>query len=207
MTPRIKLTTVLLGFGLIIAFVPENTTKPFRLTASEMLNEVQYGTELIHPDELADWLINNDPSIQLIDIRSADEFDNFHLDGAINIPLNQILDDEWVDFLDQDIKMNILYSNGTTRAHEAWMISRQLGYENNTVLMGGLNYWTETILNPNKPKSTSPDDEIAKYEFRKGASQYYGGAPDKSSPNTENKSKKPTIKRRKKKKKVPDGSC
>ena len=90
MTPRIKLTTVLLGFGLIIAFVPENTTKPFRLTASEMLNEVQYGTELIHPDELADWLINNDPSIQLIDIRSADEFDNFHLDGAINIPLNTI---------------------------------------------------------------------------------------------------------------------
>ena len=167
MTPRIKLTTVLLGFGLIIAFVPENTTKPFRLTASEMLNEVQYGTELIHPDELADWLINNDPSIQLIDIRSADEFDNFHLDGAINIPLNQILDDEWVDFLDQDIKMNILYSNGTTRAHEAWMISRQLGYENNTVLMGGLNYWTETILNPNKPNPLLPTMKLQNMNLEK----------------------------------------
>ena len=207
MTPRNKLTAVLLGFGLIIAFVPENTTKPFRLTASEMLNEVQYGSELIHPDELAEWLINNDPSIQLIDIRSAAEFENFHLDDAINIPLNQLLDNEWVDYLDQDVKMNILYSNGTTRAHEAWMISRQLGYENNTVLMGGLNYWTETILNPSEPNSTSPDDEIAKYEFRKGASQYFGGASNSTPSATEGKSKKPQIKRRKKKKKVPDGSC
>ncbi|MBT3216869.1 MAG: rhodanese-like domain-containing protein [Candidatus Marinimicrobia bacterium] len=206
MTPRNKLTAVLLGFGLIIAFVPENTTKPFRLTASEMLNEVQYGSELIHPDELAEWLINNDPSIQLIDIRSRDEFQNFHLDGAINIPLNQLLDDEWVDFLDQDIKMNILYSNGTTRAHEAWMISRQLGYENNTVLMGGLNYWTETILNPNKPKSTSPDDEIAKYEFRKGASQYFGSGGISKTTSTKTKITKPKIKQRKKKK-APEGGC
>ncbi|MBC8346495.1 MAG: rhodanese-like domain-containing protein [Candidatus Marinimicrobia bacterium] len=207
MISRIKLTVIFLGLGLIIAFVPENTTKPYRLTASEMLDEVQYGSELIHPDELAEWLIDKDPSIQLIDIRSSDEFEKFHLIGAINIPINQILDDEWADYLDQDIKMNILYSNGTTLAHEAWMISRQLGYENNTVLMGGLNYWTETILNPNKPESTSPDDEIAKYEFRKGASQYFGGSANAQSSSKVSKSKKPIIKRRKKKKKVPDGSC
>jgi len=116
------------------------------------------------------------------------------------------LDDEWVDFLDQDIKMNILYSNGTTRAHEAWMISRQLGYENNTVLMGGLNYWTETILNPNKPKSTSPDDEIAKYEFRKGASQYFGSGGISKTTSTKTKITKPKIKQRKKKK-APEGGC
>lgn len=31
------------------------------------------------------------------------------------------------------------------------MITRQLGYQNNYVLMGGLNYWAEAIINPEPP--------------------------------------------------------
>ena len=44
--------------------------------------------------------------------------------------------------------MNIFYSNGTITANEAWMVTRQLGYKNNFVLEGGLNYWFDAILNP-----------------------------------------------------------
>jgi rhodanese-related sulfurtransferase len=171
-----------------------------------MLNEVKYRSEMVSSDELADWMVNQDPSIQLIDIRTPKEFDQFHLENALNIPLSQILDEEWIDFLDQGIKMNILYSNGTTLAHEAWMISRQLGYENNYVLQGGLNYWTETILNPSAPSPYSADDEIAKYEFRKGASQYFGGEMKSTNESKKTKTDKPIIKRRKKKK-APQGGC
>mgnify|MGYP003958587079 CR=1 FL=1 len=207
MIPRLLLSAVYFGLGIIIAFVPENTTKPFRLTAEQMLNEVKYRSEMVSSDELADWMVNQDPSIQLIDIRTPKEFDQFHLENALNIPLSQILDEEWIDFLDQGIKMNIFYSNGTTLSHEAWMITRQLGYENNYVLQGGLNYWTETILNPTAPSLFSADDEIAKYEFRKGASQYFGGGGVKSSASqAKSKASKPKIKR-KKKKKAPQGGC
>ena len=202
-----RLTAILLGLGLVIAFVPENTTKPYRLSAADMLTEVQFGTEMISPDELADWLINKDPSIQLIDVRTPKDYNQFHLDGALNIPLSKILDNEWVDYVDQGIKMNIFYSNGTTLSHEAWMLTRQLGYENNYVLQGGLNFWTETILNPSAPSPYSADDEIAKYEFRKGASQYFGGGGVKSSTSqAKSKASKPKIKR-KKKKKAPQGGC
>jgi hypothetical protein len=55
------------------------------------------------------------------------------------------------------------------------MLTRQMGYQNNYVLQGGLNYWSETILNPSAPSSTSPDEEIAKYDFRKGAGMALGG--------------------------------
>lgn len=207
MTPRLRLTSIVIILGMIIAFVPENTTKPYKLTASELLEEVQYGTEMVSPDDLAEWLINNDPSIQLIDIRTPNEYEQFHLDNAMNIPLSQLLDEAWIDYLDQGIMMNIFYSNGTTLSHEAWMITRQLGYENNYVLQGGLNYWTETILNPSAPALTSPDDEIAKYTFRKGASQYFGGGSiTQSTAATKSKASKPKIKR-KKKKKAPDGGC
>lgn len=207
MTPRLRLTSIIIILGMVIAFVPENTTKPYKLTASELLEEVQYGTEMVSPDALAEWLINKDPSIQLIDIRTPNEYEQFHLDNAMNIPLSQLLAEEWVDYLDQGVRMNIFYSNGTTLAHEAWMITRQLGYENNYVLQGGLNYWTETIMNPAEPALTSPDDEIAKYAFRKGASQYFeGGSVTQSTATTKSKAPKPKIKR-KKKKKAPEGGC
>jgi len=205
--PRVLLSFIVLLFGLSVAMIPENTTQPYKLTSVAMLDEVQYGSELIHPDELAGWLINKDPSIQLLDVRSPEEYEKFSLGNAINIPLSDILSEEWVDYLDQGVKMNILYCNGSTQAHEAWMILRQLGYENNYVLQGGLNYWVETILNPQSPKSTDPNDIIAKYDFRKGASQYFGGGAVSSTDSSNSSTTKKPVIKRKSKKKAPEGGC
>jgi rhodanese-related sulfurtransferase len=161
--------------ALVIAFVPENTTRPYKLTAEQLLTEIRTGTQFISPDEVADKIIQKDPSIQLIDVRNPREFDQFSLPGAINIPLQDILSENWVDVLNQGTKMNIFYSNGSTEANEAWLLTRQLGYQNNYVLQGGLNYWMETVLNPSKPGTIGSNDEIARYDFRKAASMALGG--------------------------------
>ena len=55
------------------------------------------------------------------------------------------------------------------------MITRQLGYNNLFVLEGGLNFWIETIINPKKPASTSPNEELARYDFRQAAGSALGG--------------------------------
>ncbi len=175
MKPLHYLTMVLLILALIIALVPQNTTRPYKLTAEELLAEIRTGTQFISPDEVADKIIQKDPSIQLIDVRNPREFDMFSLPGAINIPLQDILSENNADALNQGTKMNILYSNGSTEANEAWLLTRQLGYQNNYVLQGGLNYWMETILNPSKPENVISNDEIARYDFRKAASMALGG--------------------------------
>ncbi len=169
------LTLVLLIMALIIALVPQNTTRPYKLSAEQLLSEIRTGTQFISPDEVADKIVQKDPSIQLIDVRNPREFDMFSLPGAINIPLQDILSENNFDLLNQGTKMNILYSNGSTEANEAWLLTRQLGYQNNYVLQGGLNYWMETILNPLKPASITSNDEIARYDFRKAASMALGG--------------------------------
>lgn len=202
---RLILASVFIPLGIIIAAIPENTTKQFKLTAEELLDEVKDGTQFVSTDEIADMLIQKDPSLQLIDVRSQAEFEKFSLPGAINIPLTQILSDEYEEYIDQGIKMNVFYSNGNLKATEAWMLTRQLGYENNFVMQGGLNYWAETILNPQAPKSVMADDEIAKYDFRKGASAALGGGNAVvTNANTTNKPK-PVIKKKKKKKRVTGG--
>ena len=157
MNARLILATVVIPLGLIIAAVPENTTKPYKLTAEQLLEEVKSGTQYLQPEEVADMVISKDPTLQLIDIRPVDEFEKFSLPGAINIPLVDILSPEWEETINQDVKMNVFYSNGTNDANQAWMITRQLGYQNNYVLQGGVNYWAETIMNPEVPPITSPN--------------------------------------------------
>ena len=95
--------------------------------------------------------------------------------NAINIPLSNLLADEYTDILNQHTYVNVLYSNGSVYANQAWMITRQLGYDNNFVLEGGLNYWFGNILSPEAPSVTSPDEEFAKYDFRKSAAAALGG--------------------------------
>ena len=205
MKTRIILATFLIPLGLIIAAVPNYKTISSNVSPNEILSEVKSGIQIITTDEVAEMIIAKDPSLTLIDIRNPEEFEKFSLPGAINIPIDNILSDEWIDLFDQDIKMNVLYSNGTTKSNEAWMLLRQMGFENNYVLQGGLNYWAETILNPFPPANISPDDEIAKYDFRKGAGQALGSGNISVNPDSENIPKKPVIKRKNKKKRAAGG--
>jgi rhodanese-related sulfurtransferase len=174
MNPRVILSTAIIGLGLIIAAVPQNTTRPYKVDASQLLVEIKNGQQFINPEEVADMLVQNDPSIQLIDVRNPDEFNSFSLPGAINIPLESILLKDFEDILNQDTKTNVFYSNGTLQANEAWMLTRQIGFKNNYVLMGGLNYWVESIANPQKPSNSSANEELARYNFRLAAGSALG---------------------------------
>ncbi len=175
MKPLKLLALFVIPLGIIIAAVPPDRVKHFRLTADELLQEAGAGVQFVSPDVVADMLVQKDPSLRLIDVRTPEEFDGYHMEGAINIPLSSLLSDEYTDILNQEAYMNVFYSNGSVYANQAWMITRQLGYENNFVLEGGLNYWFGNILSPEAPSQTNPNEEFAKYDFRKSAAAALGG--------------------------------
>lgn len=206
MKPLNLLALILLPMGIIIAAVPQNTTKHLRISASEMLAEVNTRTQYIAPEEVADMIVTKEPRLRLIDVRSQEEFEKFSLPGAVNIPLSDLLSEQYTDILNQDTKTNVFYSNGTLEANEAWMITRQLGFPNNFVLEGGLNYWFEAIMNPQKPASTSSDEELAKYDFRMSAGQALGGGGVVKTITTETSPEsKPVVKTAGRKKKAAGG--
>jgi len=205
MNARIILALIFVPVAFVLAFAPAKTNKPFKLTASELLDEVNSSVQYKFPDEIADRLIQQDPFLILVDVRSPEEYEKFSLPGAINIPLPQLLTDDNLSILSQTDFEHVFFSNGTVSAAEAWMITRQLGYENNFVLMGGLNYWAEVIMNPEQPASTSPNDEIAKYDFRKGASMVLGGGAEASQQSVISAPKPPVVANTQKKKRVAGG--
>lgn len=201
------LALIIIPLGIIIAAMPADKVNQSRLTPDELLQEAGAGVQFISPDVVADMLVQKDPSLRLIDVRTPEEFEKYSLPGAINVPLSNLLSDEYTDNLNQDAYMNVFYSNGSVYANQAWMITRQLGYENNLVLEGGLNYWFGNILSPETPSQTSPDEEFARYDFRKSAAAALGGggviSTDATAPAP--RAVKPPVTAKAKKK--PSGGC
>ena len=111
MKPLHLLALILVPLGLVIALTPANTIRPYKIPAEILLQEIKSGAQYVSPDEVADLIIEKDPSILLIDVRPQKEYEKFSLPGAINITLENILSDEWTETLNQDVKTNILFSN------------------------------------------------------------------------------------------------
>ena len=165
----------MLSLGLILAFVPKEAMKSEKVSQKQIISELKEKAYFITADALAAMLVEKDPTVKLVDVRDAFEFQKYSLPNATNLNIENIVSDEWSEFMNQDKYTIVIYSNGNVDAVEAWMLCRMKGYENIFVLQGGLNNWYETILNPQKPASTMADEELAKYEFRKAAGSSLGG--------------------------------
>ncbi len=204
MSTRVILTIVFISFGLIAAILPEKDYSSQELDAKQLLHEIQVENYMISADEIAEALINEDPEYQLIDVRSEEEFKQYSLPGAINIPFEKLFDEESLAYIDQIARKNVFYSNGTTKASEAWMLAKQKGFQNNYILRGGLNNWYKTIIEPNEPASADDVEAYYEYQARLGAKQFFTGQGAAQSSGAKKKARAP-IKR--KKKKMVAGGC
>lgn len=161
--------------GIVAAILPFKDNSNQEISAEKLLLEMNLDSRYYTTDQIAGLIINEDPSLLLIDVRPAKEFDVYHLTNAINIPLKSILNEEFLEVFSQDYTKKVLYGNGTIAADKAWMILRRIGYSNVFVMTGGLTSWVETILKPTLPDASKADIvELEKYQVRLAASQYFG---------------------------------
>ena len=146
MNARIKITVLLVGLGILLAFMPNPSSKTFKLKPDELLEKS--GSEEIYfsVDEVARFVNNEDSTVQLIDLRDADEFRKCNIPGSVNIPLADLLNPEWSVYFNQKNIRTIFYGNSDKNANIAWTIATGLGTENCFVMKGGLNEWFKTVM-------------------------------------------------------------
>lgn len=168
------LAGIMILFGVVLLFMPEKQNTE-QVSPDQLMGELNEQTRFIGTDEVAERIINKDPSIMLVDVRSMYDYTDFSLPGAVNIPLEEILLEDWKDYVDQDVRSVIFFSNGTIDAEKAWILTRRLGYTNNYIMKGGLNCWIDDIIKPTKPPVTASSEEFDRYQFRLGASRFFGG--------------------------------
>ena len=137
---------MLFGVGLILAFLPFNTSISFSLKPAELLKKANSDEMVFTVDQVARFVNNEDSTVQLIDLRGESEYQNSNIPGSINIPFSDLLNPYWHGYFNQnDIKI-IFYGNGDQTANMAWTIATGLGYGNCFVMKGGLNEWFKTVM-------------------------------------------------------------
>jgi rhodanese-related sulfurtransferase len=204
MKARFIISIIMVCLGFVAAILPQKKNSSIELDAQQLLSEIQLETYVISIDEMANAMINNDPEYQLIDVRTKEEYEKFSLPGAMNIPLDSLFNEEWSLYIDQVARKNVFYCNGTTQASEAWMLTRQKGFQNNYILRGGLNNWFATIIEPEEPSAANGEEDIFDYQARLGAKQFFTGAGAADNASSKKKAKKPVPRR---KKKMVAGGC
>jgi rhodanese-related sulfurtransferase len=202
-TDKLILVGLLLG-AFWLLFTDDHNQK-VNLPPDNLYQKMVENTRYFSSEEIAHKIISKDPSLQLIDVREDKFYNKFTLMGAINIPLKDILKQENQDYFDQDIYQTVLFSNGTSDANVAWLLMTRLGYKNVYVMKGGLNAWVEEILEPKEHSVVWDRIDNEMYQYRKGASQFFGGKAD--TPSDESATVKPKKKIKKRKKKEVEGGC
>jgi len=196
---------IILGF--ILAFSPVGNNSINDSDFGQIAENINNRSDHITAEQLGELIIDKDPDFQIIDIRDQSEFHKFHIQTAINIPLNTLFIEDNVEFIDPE-KLVVLYSNGGTHAAQAWVILQQIGYKNTTVLLGGLNYWVDVYSNPTPPEGVYADSEIFNYQFRVSAGNYLmGNVEAKGQSQEKPEPVKINIPKRKKKAKAADEGC
>ncbi len=191
---------LLLAFG---TFFLTDSNKQKQIDAQKLLWEIIQPTRYVSTDQVAKMIIQKDPSLELIDVRSADEYAKFSLPNSINIPLDSIVNENSMDYFGIPGTNVVFFSNDAIKADEAWVLTKRLGFNATYVMKGGLNRWIETIIQPKEPAEESPRTAFETYEFRKGAQLFFTGAKVEK---TTTKKKKIVV-RRKKKAVVASGGC
>ncbi len=196
---------VSLVLGLILAFLPVQS-RQITVNPDELAQAILNTEDRINPQTISQWLVEGNSEFSLIDVRSAEEFQQGHIKGAVNIPLTYLVKLATIENLDTD-KTLILYSNGISHASQAWVVLHSAGVQDVVVLEGGLNYWNKVILNPQAPNPYASNDEILVYKAKAAiASALGGGGLEVQDNQSETLKLKPIIKKKRKKKKA-DGGC
>jgi len=164
---------ILVLLAALLAISPAGLLKSTKLPIDKITTAILSNSDFVTAEDLADWIINKKPNLQIIDLRTPEEYNQYHIPGAMNVSLSKLFKHPYLDQL-RNRKVKIIYSNGERYASQAWVMLKQKGIES-YVLLGGLNYWAKAILYPHPPGELAADTEILQYHFRKAASGYFNG--------------------------------
>jgi rhodanese-related sulfurtransferase len=117
-------------------------------------------------DQVAKYLVTEDSTVMIYDLRTPEEYKHMNIPGSVNIPYSDLLNDENdLSLSDRNIK-KIFYSNGDFESNYAYTIARGLNNRNVYVMKGGMNEWFNTVMNSSFTGDRISARENALFETR-----------------------------------------
>lgn len=175
MNTRVLFSILLLALGGILAFLPSPGSYRFKVKSGELLRQSLDDKQCFTPDQVAKFVVTQDSSVLLIDVRNPEEYKQVNIPGSVNIPYERLLNKEFhiETYLNNPSVKVIFYSNSNLDAGYAVTIARGLGYTNTYMMKGGLNEWFNTVMNSEFKGDRISARENALFEIRTRARNYF----------------------------------
>ncbi|MFZ2341201.1 MAG: rhodanese-like domain-containing protein [Bacteroidales bacterium] len=168
-----KISLLLIMLSLILALLPLTSNRSFTGEPHNLLAGVLSEEASLSVDQVAGYIVTEDSTIQLIDLRAPEEFRKQTIPGAVNVQYKDLISkdpDIWLG--DKDIK-SIFYSDSDAEQSFALVYARGLGYDNVFVMDGGIGEWMETVLETKFTGERITARENALFETRRRAGEMF----------------------------------
>lgn len=167
-----KLAFIAIGLAFIGLFLGN----PYKgnlvsMNTTELGMIVEGKVDHVTVQDLADWIIQAKMDFKLIDLRTEQEYNEYHIPNSENINIAALEKTS----IPKTEKI-VLYSEGGIHSAQAWMLLKAKGYKGVYILFGGLEDWKDQILFPKLSETATPE-QIAKFEKTKEVSKFFGGTP------------------------------
>ncbi len=173
--PELQPKKLYLGLGLTLfvigfftLFMPERRVE-LLADASAAANSTEVNTMSV--DELAFRLLDQDKKLQVIDLRTAKEFEKFSLPGSTNMTFDELFGKDAHKVLALKNKKTVFIANNEAEERKAAFIVSELGYRNFAVLEGGLTTFKKEILEYKADKEPVTRQEKDTHIFRTRAAK------------------------------------
>lgn len=173
MNTREKFSILLLCLGIILALLPLTGSRSFTVKPDTLLSGILDDKTYFTVDQVARFVASEDSTVQLIDLRSPEEFRNMNIPGSINVPYNKLLDSDPGSVITNDLTRYIFYSNGDLESNYALALAKGMNHKNTYVMKGGLNEWFDKVMNSSFSGEKISARENAIFENRMKARTMY----------------------------------
>jgi len=173
METRKKFSALLIFLGILLALLPLSGNRSFNVKPGILLPEVLDKTASFTVDQVAEFIVREDSTVQLIDLRLPDESKKLTMPGAVNIPYPDFIKkDPEIFFSNKTIK-NVFFSNDNIESSYALVFARGLGYGNTYTMEGGMTEWIRTVVEARFTGDRITSRENALFETRKRAGDMF----------------------------------
>lgn len=150
----------------IVAFLPDHDQRVENRIAQAKRQQKCVFHE-IDADKMAYEIVDHHYELNIIDVRSPEEFEQFHIPLAINIPFEEIHSRKWENIFKQKVKTNIFYADGDTLVKMACLKAKHVGNSNNMILKQSADEFKSLFFPPVQPDlATASKHQINVYNFR-----------------------------------------
>ncbi len=163
---RYKFSIVLVILGAISAIMSLGGQRKDSVSAEEILSVLMQGKSEISADKLAEIIVEEDSSYQLVDVRPAEQYKLQSIPGARNIPISDLFNPANKPILETQNIQTIFYSSDGVLAAQAWVLAMQKSFTNVMMLKGGLAEWDSLVMKSSFEKERITAQENKLYETR-----------------------------------------